>query len=101
MNKTHGVRRIAVSMNGIGVAYLVGFFNACLAVIVSFGVQLTDTQQVAIATVVNAALVLGIHLAHRVGEVAAAGGSGAMSRAQTAAVVADSMPAPVETPETP
>lgn len=74
-------------MNGISVAYLMGFVNAVMVTVNAFGVDLNDTQRVAIATLVNASLVLGIHLAHRIGEVAAAGGSGALSRAQTAELV--------------
>src|SRR5690348_7829405 len=96
MKRTHGVRRVAVSMNGIGVAYLMGVVNAGMVTVAAFGVDLNETQRVAVASFVNASLILGIHLAHRIGEVAAAGGSGAMSRAQTRAVVDEAMPTPSE-----
>lgn len=92
MNRTHAVRRVAVSMNGISVAYLMGFTNAVLAAVAAFGVNLNDTQRVAVGALVNAALILGIHLAHRIGEVAAAGGSGGLSRAQTAEIVSEATP---------
>lgn len=98
MKSQHAVRRVAVNMNGISVAYLMGVVNAVLAAMVAFGVHLNDSQQVAVAGLVNAALILGIHLAHRLGEVQAAGGSGALSRAQTAEIVSDSTPAVGDTP---
>ena len=34
LNRTHAVRRVAVTMNGISVAYLMGFTNAVLAAFV-------------------------------------------------------------------
>ena len=92
MKSQHAVRRVAVSMNGIGVAYLMGVVNAAVICAVSFGVHLNDTQISAIMGLVNAAMILGIHLAHRLGEVQAAGGSGALSRAQTAEIVNESTP---------
>lgn len=92
MKPAHPVRRIAVTMNGISVAYLMGVVNAALATIAAFGVNMNDTQRVAVAALVNSALVLGIHLSHRLGEVQAAGGSGALSRAQTAEIVDASTP---------
>ncbi len=85
-------------MNGISVAYLMGFVNAALATVAAFGVNLNDVQRVAVASLVNASLVLAIHLAHRIGEVAAAGGSGAMSRAQTAEIVGESTPTGTSAP---
>lgn len=98
MKQTHPVRKLAVTMNGISVAYLMGFVNATLATVAAFGVHLDDVQRVAVAGLVNTALVLGIHLAHRLGEVQAAGGSGQLSRAQTAEIVGDATPQPSETP---
>lgn len=62
------MRRVAVTFNGISIAYVIGFVNACMAVVNAFGLHLDDTQRVAIVGLVNAALVLAIHMAHRVGE---------------------------------
>lgn len=98
MKRSHGVRRVAVNMNGIGVAYLMGVVNAAMVTVAAFGVDLNETQRVAVASLVNASLILAVHLGHRLGEVQAAGGSGSLSRAQTAEIVADATPAPSETP---
>lgn len=94
MKAQHPVRRTAVNFNGITIAYLMGTVNAVLAALVAFGVHMNDSQQVAVAGLVNAALILGIHLAHRLGEVQAAGGSGGLSRAQTAEIVKEGTPGP-------
>lgn len=67
------MRKIAVNLNGISIAYLLGFTNAVLAAVNAFGVNLNDTQRVAIVGLVNAGLVLAIHLAHRIGEAQASG----------------------------
>jgi len=69
------MRKIAVNLNGITIAYVMGLTNAVLACLLAFGVHLTDVQVGAIATLVNAALVLAIHVGHRVGEASASGQS--------------------------
>lgn len=94
VNKSHPVRRLAVNMNGISVAYLMGLINAVMVAVGAFGVNLNDTQRLAVAGLVNAALVLAIHLSHRLGEVQAAGGAGELSRAQTAEVYTEQAKTP-------
>lgn len=63
------VTKAAQSMNGITIAYVMGFTNAALACLGSFGINLSDTQQGSIAALVNAGLILAVHIGHRVGEV--------------------------------
>jgi hypothetical protein len=62
------MRRVAVTFNGISIAYVLGFVNAVMAVINAFGLNLNETQRVAVVGLVNAALILAVHMAHRVGE---------------------------------
>lgn len=76
------MRKIAVNLNGITIAYVMGLTNAVLVCVMAFGVQLNDTQRTAVAGLVNAALVLAIHLAHRIGEAAASGQSHAVGQAK-------------------
>lgn len=64
------MRLAAVNLNGISIAYAIGFVNATMALVASFGISLDPTQRAAIVVFVNSALVLAIHLAHRVGEAA-------------------------------
>lgn len=52
------------SLNGVAVAYFVGVTNALLALLFSFGVNVSDDQRTAVVSFVNAALVLTAHLAH-------------------------------------
>lgn len=78
------VRRAAVSMNGIGVAYLIGFVNAVMATVNAFGINLNDTQRVAIVSLVNAALILSVHLAHRIGEATVTGRTTEIAQQQVA-----------------
>lgn len=99
MNRTRPVHRFAVTMNGIGIAYALALVNSLMAVVNSFGLQLTDTQRVSIVGLVNASLVLAVHLSHRLGEVQAAGGSGQLSRAQTAEILSEAAPPPVAAPK--
>ena len=58
MRSAHPVRRVAVSMNGISVAYLMGVVNAAMVAVNAFGVNLNDTQRVAIAGLINASMIL-------------------------------------------
>lgn len=92
MRRNRPVRHAAVTMNGIGIAYFMGVVNAALAAVTAFGVNLNPVQQASLATLVNASIALAVHLSHRIGEVEAAGGSGEMSRAQTAKIVAEVTP---------
>lgn len=94
MKRTHAVRRAAVNLNGISVAYFLAVVNSVMVTVGAFGVDLNAEQRVAVATLVNAVCALGIHLAHRMGEVQAAGGSGQLSRAQTAEIVGEATPNP-------
>lgn len=91
------MRKAAVTMNGITVAYMMGVVNALLATLLSFGVDLNTVQQASIATLVNASLVLAVHLAHRLGETVALGADTAHSQSHTAALTdnvrADQRPA--------
>lgn len=67
------MRKVAVTLNGISIAYVIGLVNSIMAVVNSFGLNLNDTQRVAIVGLVNAALVLAIHLSHRIGEAQSSG----------------------------
>jgi predicted amino acid-binding ACT domain protein len=58
------VPKVIDNLNGVAVAYAVGATNALLAVLFSFGVNVTDDQRSAIVGFVNAALVLTAHLSH-------------------------------------
>lgn len=62
------VRSMAQTFNGITIAYVMGLVNAVLACVGSFGVNLSETQQGAIVALVNAGLILCVHMGHRVGE---------------------------------
>lgn len=63
------VTTMAQKFNGITVAFLMGGVNALFGVLTAFGVTLSDTEISALDAFVNFALVLGIWIAHRVGEV--------------------------------
>lgn len=45
--------------NGLTLAYVVALVNAALALLVSFGIHMNDTQQAAIVGFVNVAVMLG------------------------------------------
>ncbi len=62
------VKKAAETFNGITIAYVMGFVNAVLACVCSFGVSLSPTQQGSIVALVNAGLILCVHMGHRVGE---------------------------------
>lgn len=73
------VRRVAVNLNGISVAYVMGFFNAVFGVLVTFGVHLTDSEIASMTGLLNAALIMAVHFGHRIGESVASGSSTALS----------------------
>lgn len=83
------MRKIAVNLNGITIAYVMGLTNALLVCVMAFGVHLNDIQRTAIAGLVNAALVLAIHLGHRIGEASATGQSHAVGQAKMEQAVQD------------
>ncbi len=89
------MRKAAVTLNGITVAYMMGFVNAVLACLLAFGVDLNEAQQASIATLVNASLVLAVHLSHRLGEVVALGMDTQHSQSQTASLTSDLAPSQV------
>lgn len=92
------ITKAALNLNGITIAYVMGLVNAALACLLAFGVTMTDIQIGAVATLVNAALILCVHVGHRVGEATSSGASTAYSNAQTA-VTAATLEQP--TPEAP
>jgi purine-cytosine permease-like protein len=67
------MRKVALNLNGISIAYVIGLVNAIMAVVNAFGLNMNETQRVAVVALGNAALVLAIHLAHRIGEASASG----------------------------
>ena len=64
MRRLTGATRVIDNLNGVVVAYAVGATNALLALLFSFGVNVSDDQRSAIVGFVNAALVLTAHLSH-------------------------------------
>lgn len=50
--------------NGLTLAYVVAFVNATLAMLASFGLNLTQDQQVSVVTFVNVALLLSARVLH-------------------------------------
>ena len=56
--------RVVGSINGVALAYAMGLTNAAMALVISFGVSLSETQQASIFAFVNAALVLVAHVSH-------------------------------------
>jgi len=50
--------------NGLTLAYVVALINAALALLLSFGVDISQEQQVAIVGFVNAAVMLGARVLH-------------------------------------
>ena len=75
------VRSVAVNLNGISIAYVMGLVNAMFACLVAFGVGLTDQEIASVSALINAAMILAVHFGHRVGEASASGVSTAHSRA--------------------
>lgn len=63
------VVRFVTTLNGISIAYVMGLVNALLAILLSFGVNMNETQTASIVTFVNASFVLLAHVSHRNGEI--------------------------------
>jgi hypothetical protein len=63
--------------------------NAVMSACMAFGLNMNDTQRVAIVGLVNAALVLAIHLSHRIGEVQSTGQIQEVAKHKMDAVVAN------------
>lgn len=59
-----GLSAVLTSMNGVLVVYVMGLVNAVLALVVSFGVHLNETQQGTIVATVNALMILVAHATH-------------------------------------
>lgn len=76
------MRRVAVTFNGISIAYVLGLVNAVMACVNAFGLDLNETQRVAVVGLVNAALILAVHMAHRVGEASMNDASHELSKAK-------------------
>jgi hypothetical protein len=51
-------------INGVAMAYIIGLVNAGLALVISFGVTLTEGQQAGIVGFVNAGLILVAHVSY-------------------------------------
>jgi len=64
----HLVTRLAWTLNGITIAYLMGLVNAMMAMLLAFGLKMTPEEQASIVAFFNAALVAVAHLTHRLGE---------------------------------
>jgi hypothetical protein len=75
--------------NGLTLAYTIAFLNASLALLIAFGVTLTDTQQATIVAFVNAAVLLGARVLHL------------PERTTTGTVQVEHVPVLVETPTPP
>lgn len=73
------VSKVATNLNGISIAYVMGVANALFAVLVSFGIHLTDQEIASIGALLNGVLILAVHFGHRVGEATAAGSATAQS----------------------
>jgi hypothetical protein len=82
------IRHLAATMNGITIAYVMGLVNAVLAAVAAWGVPLTPQETATTATLVNAGLVLAIHIGHRVGEAVASGAGARTSQAASDELIA-------------
>lgn len=78
------VTKAAATLNGISIAYVMGAANAAFALLVAYGVTLTQDETAATLAFINAVLILASHMAHRVGEATATGASTAHSQAANA-----------------
>lgn len=67
------VASIVQNLNGISIAYLMGLTNSLFAVLIAFGVPLSDAREAALDAFVNAAMIVLMHIGHRLGEQAATG----------------------------
>jgi len=77
------VTAVAVNLNGISIAYIMAVPNALFAVLIAFGMHITPEQAAALDGLLNAMLVLTIHVAHRVGEACSSGASTQASQERT------------------
>jgi hypothetical protein len=75
------IRRAAINLNGISIAYIMGLVNALLACLLSFGISLSDQEIASLVALINAGLILCVHIGHRVGEATASGASTTASKA--------------------
>lgn len=71
--------KAALNLNGISIAYIMGVANAAFACLVAYGITLTDAEIGATMGLLNAVLILAVHIGHRVGEATASGSSTARS----------------------
>ena len=76
------VTKAAKNLNGITIAYVMGVANALFALMLAYGVHLTDAEIASTLAFINTVLVLAVHVGHRVGE-ATASGSAAERSAQS------------------
>lgn len=51
-------------LNGVSVAYAMGLVNAGMALVISFGIRITESQQAGIVGFVNAGLILVAHVSY-------------------------------------
>ena len=80
--KASMIAKAAVTLNGISIAYIMALVNALLACLLAFGVHLSDQEIASLVALINAGMVLAVHIGHRVGEATASGASGGNSRAR-------------------
>lgn len=83
------IRHFTTTMNGITIAYVMGLVNASLATLAAYGATLTPEEQASTIALVNAALILAVHVGHRVGEGVASGSAAASSQARSDELIAD------------
>lgn len=76
------ITKAAVNLNGITIAYVMGFVNAVFACLLAFGVTLTDAEIASMSALINAAMILAVHFGHRVGEATASGVAAQSSQAR-------------------
>ena len=74
------IKAAALNLNGISIAYIMGLVNALLACLLAFGVHLDDQEIASLVALINAGLILAVHIGHRVGEASALGQSQQRSR---------------------
>lgn len=90
------ITKAALNLNGISIAYIMGVANAAFGMLIAFGVTLTDSQVSYITALLNAVLILAVHVGHRVGE-ATATGSASERSVQTFATTQPAPEAPTST----
>jgi hypothetical protein len=55
---------VLTKINGVAMVYVMGLVNAGMALVISFGVNLSETQQASVVGFVNAALILVAHISY-------------------------------------